>query len=705
MAIIGRIRKHSGLAVILVGVAIAAFVLSDLFRAGPARDNNIGVVEGEEIPYADFNYKVEENIEAQKMNSEKENLTFTESFTVRQNTWNQMVNEIIMDKEFDKLGLTVTGDELFDLIQGNNPHRLIVQYFTNPETGMFDRDFVIRYLQNLDQLEPQQKRQWLNFEQFIKRDRLNQKYNALIDQGYYAPGAFAKMKYEHQKKNAEFRYAFKKYADVPDSLITYTDKDFEKYYEENKHKFEQENTRDIDYVMFEVTASQEDYEKTEREVYNIFEEFKHATNIPMFVNAVSDTRYDSTWWQMGTLPIGIDTVLHDAEVGTVVEPYFENNKWQMARLEEIEYRPDSMKAEHILIAYNNAMRAAEDIDRTREEAENLADSLYGVLRRNPAKFPALAKDMSDDPSASENSGNLGWFQDGNMVNAFNEAVVDNPTGSVVKAETPFGYHVVHVLDKTKPERKMQVAMIEREVVPSNETYQDIYIEASKFAGENNTNEKFQEAVVERGLDKRTATYLKEMGNTIPGLDYARPVIRWVFSDNAEQGSVSPVFDMEDKYLVASITEERKKGKIPLDVMKERLVNNIKNEKKAERYMKLIRENGSKNLITLAQDLDLSVDTNYTLTFDSRNLPGFGSEKKIVGTIFGMKEGDFKGPVKGQGAVFAIVLDAFGEVPELGSYSLYQKELMEDVSRRVQNNFHYNALEEKADIVDNRSLYY
>lgn len=705
MAVIGRIRKHSGLAVIFVGVAIAAFVLSDLFRATPSQYKNVGVVDGVEIPFSEFNYKVEENIEAQKMNQQKENLTFGEAFTVRNNTWDQMVNEIIMDQEFAELGLNVSSDELFDLIQGNNPHRLILQYFVNPETGQFDREFVIRYLQNLSQMDPQQRRQWVNFEQFIKRDRLNTKYNNLISKGFYVPEDFARMLYENQSKNAEFRYAYKKYADVPDSLITYTDKDYEKYYAENKQKFEQEHTRDIDYVVFEVTPSEEDYEKTEAEVKRIYQEFQYSENVPMFVNATSDNRYDSTWWLQGVLPIPIDTIAFNSKPGTFIEPYFLDNAWHMAKLIDVDYRPDSLKAEHILIAYRGAFRAAEDNNRTREEAKALADSLYDVVRRSPSKLQNLAVKFSDDGSVENNQGDLGWFADGSMVHAFNEAVVDGNIGEVKMIETPFGYHVLRITDKLKPKKKARIAIINRNIEPSSDTYQKVYTEASMFAGENNTVEKFQQAVIDRGIEKKSATYLKAMNNAIPGLDNPRSVIQWTFSDNAEVGSVSPVFDLDGKYLVAAITEERQEGVIPLEEMKERLVNNIKNEKKGEYLMAMIEESGLNDVNLIATNLNFDLDTNLTLTFDARNIPGFGAEHTVIGTIFAMDENEFKAPVKGNGAVFAIVLDRFGDVPELGSYDLYRNNFINQFERRVENNYPYRAIMDNTDIEDNRRFFY
>ena len=326
MALIGRIRKHSALAVILVGVAIAAFILSDLFtgRGRGGRGSQIpevGRIEGDEITGMEFNRRVEDNIEIQQTNQNKQNLTQQEAFDMRNNTWNQFVNEVIMGIEYEELGLTVTKEELFDLVQGRNPHRLIIQYFTDPNTGQYNPQMVLNFLQNLDNMDPEVKKQWLNLEKYIKEDRLNQKYQTLVSKGYYVPQSFAKMDFDSKKKNAEVRYAAIRYTTIPDADVTLTDKDYEAYYEKNKQMYEQEASRDIDYIIFEVLPSAEDRSEARESAYRIYDDFRNATEIATFVNSTSDDRYDSSWYKKGTLPVMIDSVVFNSEPGTFVPPF------------------------------------------------------------------------------------------------------------------------------------------------------------------------------------------------------------------------------------------------------------------------------------------------------------------------------------------------------------------------------------------------
>jgi peptidyl-prolyl cis-trans isomerase D len=705
MAIIGKIRKHSALAVILIGVAIAAFIISDLFTG---RGNNsipaMGVIAGEEISATDYNRRVEDNLEIQRSNQGKETLTQQESFDIRQSTWNQYLNEIIMGKQYEKLGLTVTTEELYDLVQGPNPHSLIQQYFQDPATGRYNPQVVQNFLQNLDQMQPEVKKQWLNLEKYIKDDRLSKKYQALVAKGYYVPEAFAKMDYENKSRNAEVRYVALRYTNIPDDQVTLTDKDYQAYYEKNKHAYKQDKSRDINYVMFEVLPSVDDRTATRESIFQIYEDFRSTGDYATFVNQFSDRRYDSTWYGKGQLPLMMDTVVFNAEPGAFVAPYEENNRWHMARLMEVQNRPDSMKAEHILVAYRGSLRAAENITRTREQAERIADSLLSVVNADKTKIQALAYLMSDDGSAKQNNGDLGWFADGSMVYGFNEAVMNGKVNDIVKAETPFGFHVIKITGKKDPVKKVRVAMIERSIDPSSKTFQDVYTQASTFAGENNNREKFENAVSQMGLNLRSATNLREMGNSIPGIENPREIIRWVYYDGIKLGEVSPVFDIGGAYVVAVLTTIREEGESPLEQMKESIKTLVMNEKKAEMLKSRLGDKPG-DIYQIARDYNTKVDTNLNITMNSRNIPGFGSEFQVIGRIFSMNPGEVSEPIQGNGAVFVVQLDRFFEPPQVADYKIYRDQIANTFRSRVSSNPMFTALQEKTEIEDNRLMFF
>ncbi len=705
MAAIGSIRKHSTFLVIIIGVALAAFVLGDFAKRRKHRDVNIGVINGEQVTIMDFNKKVDRNIEATKQQQNKKNLDAKETFRVRNQTWDQIVREILMDNEYEELGIDVTKDELFDLVQGPNPHPLIKQYFVNRETGQYDRQLVINYLKNLDNMPPENKQQWIDFENYIKNDQKQKKYSTLIEKGYYVPTALAQMKYHEDNDMANIEFVGIRYSDIPDSLVHPTNEDYQRYYDEHKKYYKQKEARSIDFVVFDVKPSQKDIQAALKEAVATKKDFEKTTDVEQFVNANSDAPYDSTWKAEGQLPVQIDSIMLNSPVGTVANPYKEGDAYYIARLVDVGYRPDSMKASHILIAYKGAYRADPKQSRTREEAQKLADSLLKVVERNPKKMAALADEFSDDGSVKQNHGDLGWFADGNMVPQFNEAVLNTKVGKFTVAETPFGFHVIKVTGKKKPVKKVKVAIVKQEIVPSNETYQNVFAKASKLAAENKTADEFYKAIVKEHLHKRTMPRMEEMTNYITGLNNPRQVVLWAFKDDTEVGDVSEVFDLDGQYVVAVVTEKYEAGIPPLSEVKTRIATNVMNEAKG-RYLteKMKKYNGDMDKIA-AEMKNVVKNKVPALTFNDRNLPGFGREKKVIGYVFGMNDGQISKPLAGNGGAFVVKLNKITRANDISDYTILRKTMYGDFAKRVQQDRPYQAIKEAADITDNRRSFY
>ncbi len=705
MAAIGSIRKHSTFLVIIIGVALAAFVLGDFAKRRKHRDINAGVINGEQVTIMDFNKKVDRNIEATKKQQNKNNLDTKETFRLRNQTWDQIVREILMNDQYDELGIDVTKDELFDLVQGPNPHPLIKQYFVNRETGQYDRQLVINYLKNLDNMPAENKQQWIDFENYIKEDQKQKKYNALIEKGYYLPDALARMKYHEDNDMANIEFVGVRYSDVPDSLVHPTNEDYQKYYDEHKKYYKQEAARSIDYVVFDVKPSQKDIQAALKEAVATKKDFEKTTDVAQFVAANSDAPYDSTWKAEGQLPVQIDSLMFHSTVGTVSDPYKEGDAYYIARLVDIGYRPDSMKASHILIAYKGAYRAAPKLERSREDAKKLADSLLKVVEKNPGKLEALADEFSDDGSVKQNHGDLGWFADGNMVPQFNEAVLNTKVGHFTVAETPFGFHVIKVTGKHKPVKKVKVAIIKQEIVPSNETYQSVFAKASKLAAENRTADEFYKAIVKEHLHKRTMPRIHEMSDYITGLNNPRQVVLWAFKDDTEIGDVSEVFDLDGQYVVAVLTEKYEAGIPPLSEVKSRIATNVLNEVKGRYLVKKMKElNG--DMEKIAAEMKNAVKNKVpALTFNDRNLPGFGREKKVIGYVFGMKDGQVSKPLAGNGGAFVVKLNKITVAKDVNDFSVVKKTVYGDFSKRIRQDRPYQAIKDAADIVDNRRSFY
>ena len=705
MAAIGNIRKHSTFLVIVIGVALAAFVLGDFAKGGGgSRNINIGEVEGEEITIMDFNSLAERNIDAVMQQQQKDRLTSDEIFTTKDQTWNEEVRRIIMDNEYDVLGLTVTSDELFDLIQGPNPHKLIKQNFVNQETKQYDRNLVIQYLQNLETMPEATKQQWVRFEKYVKEDRLRNKFNALISKGYYVPKDIAKIVYNEKNDKADIDYVAAKFADVSDSLFNPTDKDYSKYFNDNKEQFKQKASRDIEYIVFNIVPSTKDIEDSKKEIDQIAHELKETVDVVRFVKVNSDTPYDTNWFVRGTLPVQIDSIMFNSEVGIVTTPYMLDNEFHTARLMKVGYRPDSMKASHILISYEGAYNADPEIKLTRDQAVSLADSLFNVLKRKPDSMDTFAKEFSTDPSAQQNNGDLGWFKDGQMVPAFNEAVYNTKEGDFTMTETPFGFHIIEVTGKKELVKKVKVAMVDREIYASDNTYQDTFAKASKIATESENSDEFNTTVIEQRLNKRKMTSLREMSNYIAGLTNPRQIIRWAYNEDTEVGQVSSVFDLDDMFVVAVLIKKIDEGYPTVDQVKERIKPQVYNQLKGKYYAdKMIEFDG--NLDKIKTDMDATEKNVPTLFFSSRNLPGFTVEDNVIGNVFGMKSGTVSQPIVGNAGVFVVKVNNIAIASDVTDYTSIVKGLNADFERRVGQESPYNLLKESLDIVDNRIEFY
>ena len=354
MAAIGNIRKHYGLLVAIVGIALLAFVLGDLFKSTNSRRTatNVATVGNEKITYQDYSNLVNMNLENVKAQSGG-SLSAEDSYYVHANTLEQMIRDIIMKNEYKDLGLVVSGDELYDQFLGENPNQYVLQSFTNAD-GSFNRELVTTYIRDFQSLNPEMKSNWLNFERAIKEDRLYTKYENLLKKGFYLPSKHAARIYadKNDKTSAEV-YAVR-YNTIADSTVVVNDADNKAFYESNKNKYQTEETRNIDYVVFEINPSQADVEYSRNFVNDLKNDFAQVENAASFVNANSDLPYDSTWMSRKDVPAELESVIFDKNngVGFVYGPYQHNGYYNVARIVAKEtYSADSVMVRLAVVAH------------------------------------------------------------------------------------------------------------------------------------------------------------------------------------------------------------------------------------------------------------------------------------------------------------------------------------------------------------------
>ncbi|MBW6498110.1 MAG: SurA N-terminal domain-containing protein [Bacteroidales bacterium] len=707
MAVITKIRSYSGLLIAVIGIALAAFVLGDFMGYGPTRGGgfDVGKIDKAKISYQEFEQRVNDQIEGWKMETGNQNPGPREAFQIRQQVWNTMVREILLNNELEKLGIEISSEELFHLIHGPNPHQVIVRNFSNPMDGSYDPQQVINFLQNFDFLDPNTQSQWLMIEQFIKRERQENKYHNLIRQGYYMPSQLVSLDYQDRNATADLRYVVKRYETIADSLVQLSDRDMRRVYEENRHLYEQEASRSLQYVAFPVFPSEEDRETLRRELLELEDEFASTENVQAFINSTSDERFNPFYFSQGQLSPELDSVMFNAPLGTVYGPIVEDNAFVMAKLSDIQFRPDSMRASHILISFVGSAAASPNTTRNIDEARALADSILNVARRNPARFGDMAVELSEDPSAQMNRGDLDWFRDFEMVTEFSDAVINANVNSFTTAETQFGIHVIRVTAKSAPTKKVQVARLTREIEPSNRTFQQVFGQASEFAALLRKNKNFEEAAEEKGLSVRVIDMVREMDMSLPGIENPREIVRWAFDDKTKEGAFSRIFDIDNRFIVATLTQKREEGIPSLDEINEEIRALAIREKKYEMIAAEMKEAMSAgNFDAIAERLQLTPEQALEIRFNMLNLPGVGPEPKVIGAAFGLQPNTVSQPIKGNAGVLLLEVMNREEAIEPDDMTSAKRQLKTTFSNRVINDV-FNAIRENARIEDNRSLFY
>ncbi len=706
MAVIQKIRSYSGLLIAVIGIGLAAFVLGDFLGHGPMQQQrfDVGKVEGTSIPYQQFEQRVNQQMDNWQQQT-GQTPGVQETFQIRQQVWNDMIREILLEEEFENLGIAVKAEELYELIHGSDPPPLLIQSFSDPATGAYDPQQVIEFLRNFDRMDPQVRSQWVMLEDYIKTERREDKYHQLISKSYGVPDAMAAADFSNRNTTADIRFAYKATAEIDDDQVSVSDRELRAVYDEHKHRFRQEGSRGIKMVVQPVHPSEADQESAMNEILELREEMMEVENIPAFINATSDRRFDPTYYAEGELSPQIDPEIFDAQVGDVFGPYVEDNAYVVSMLMDAQMRPDSMRASHILISFQGSQSATEQTMRTYDEAQQVADSLLGVVRANPGRFPELAMEFSEDPSAAANQGDLEWFRDGEMVPEFNEAVADASVGSFLKVETDFGFHVVHVTDKSPLTQKVQVANLVRNIEPGNRTYQDAYSRVSRFASNIREGEDFEEAADEAGLSVREAPRVGRMDMSLPGIDQGRQIVQWAFGDDTRVGDFSRIFELDNSFVVATLVEKRDKGIPSLSEIRSEIMSIAREEKKKEMIAEEISAamaNGS--LDNVAAQLGLEVAEATDLTFASNNLPGLGPEPKVIGSVFAMSEGEVKGPVAGNAGVFVVEVTRKDEEVIPSDLTANKRRLQDTFRNRVPADA-FEAIKNMADIEDNRSMFF
>ncbi len=705
MSAIQFLREKAGIFVAgLIGFSLFIFVVSDFFGNGRSQRRQarkyyeIGNIGEQSISYQDFEQKVQNLMDIYKL-SGNTNIDEATTESLREQVWQQMVRETILESQYKKLGIGVSNDEVDELVLGNNPHPIVLQLFTDQQTGTFNKSVLVNFLKQTE-IDETAKKYWLFFEDQIVNDRMSSKYNTLVAKGLYVTSKQAEFEKELTASTVDFNYIMKNYSSVPDSLARVTPDEIQAYYDNHKESFRRNALRDIEYVSFDVVPSDEDIKQAEDWINRTKTEFEQSADPVQFINLTADTRHVGFFVPVSEVPPQLVDFVKKEDLKTVFGPYNDNGTLKIAKLLEVADRPDSVHARHILLAVGQK--------RTLEKAKAEADSLVKLIKSGTS-FATLAMTNSDDQGSAQLGGDLGWFPEGRMVVPFNNACFSGKTGDIVTVETQYGIHIIDIIAQSKKVRKYNIGMIDRKIIPGSATNQRVYSDASQFAGTCSTYDKFNQTITEKGLTKRVATDVTPQQKTLPGLDNPRSLVIALFQSKA--GSIvldnnqQAVFQIGDKYVVAYCTKAQEEGIAPVKSVENDIRFILAKDKKAEILSAEFTKNtqSGKSLDDLASAMGLTVQSATGLNFRSYSVPGAGVEPALIAAASVSKQGVFSGPVEGENGVF--MLSVTNVTAGTGEDMKALKNRLAATYQMRGSYEAYEALRKAANIVDKRYKFY
>lgn len=686
MATLEKIRKHGALLLIIVGAAMLAFILGDFFTSSTSFFNrsreNIGVIEGNNIHYTEYEKAKEQLTEVYKIETGRSDMDEEMQNYINSQVWQTMLVQYTLGNQAKQIGMTVTDNELSELCIGENPHQIIRQrrVFCD-QTGQFNRLGLLQFLQGIDQESEdaeqnanlrQARTYWMYWENAVRLTYLQEKYTNLVSELIGANDLDAKYAFNDRQTSVNVQYVEQPYFAIADSLVQVSDKDIRALYKKNKEQYKQEPNRALNYITFAIVPSEQDYADVEKWIHELAPEFSTIASdeLASVVNSNSDVIYDGRNYAESDVPEQYKDFAFgkEAHTGAVSDIRFENNTYSMARLVATGFsRADSVKLRYTVL-----------------EDATKADSLKAAWKQG---------EFGD---ANE----LDWLQEYALPKEMVEPAFTGAKGDIFTMPYGTGLQVIQIMDKSAATPKVKMAILERKVTPSSKTYATIYNQAKQYIVNNNTAEKFNAAAQEANMTIYPAAGLDKNATKVGDLKQSRPIVRWAFG--AEEGNVSDVFECGDQFVVALLTEINEDEYRSIDDMRAELTRELKQNKKAE--MMIAKLQGLTSLEAVAEQTGCEVQTAENVNLSAYRFGAAGMEPAVIGAAVGLEEGQLSQPIQGKNGVYVLLCQ---------SKSAQQGEF-DAATEKAQLNMRYSyslpyqivaMIEDKAEVTDNRSNFF
>lgn len=699
MATIDRIRRRSGLVIVIVFVSLMAFVLGDAIKAiqGTSDSNIIGTINGQDITPEQFQV-IMDSYGANSGN-----------FQFRNAVWEQMVMDNILTQELENSSLAISNKELeFDIM--NNPQ--IRQGFTNAN-GQFDQNSFFSYVAQMqsfedlneeDRADPQYAElvaaynQWTLFNKDVKVQSKNFKFNTAVEKALFMPEALAKLQAERRNTQHPAQYVYVPYIDVNESDVEVSDADARAYYTDNQEDFPQEEGRNIEFIDFPFLPSQADRDDAKADLAGLALEWLNVEDDSLFIEQLSDDAYVPEYVTESELQ-GLDTLVFGQDIGYQMGPIDLDTAFTILKLVDKKSLPESVEARHILIPYVGAEGTDVSVTRSQMDAYVLADSLFTYLDSNRTEFDNVREEFSSDTEANEKGGSLGYLTRGRDMDRKNlrDFCFLHKEGKLGVVFTEFGFHIVEITDQKGSVLAYKVGKINRNILPSKETIKAIESAAYTFKDNMDAAEDYRALAAESNYFIQPARNLGRFEEMVPGLGNNRDVVSWAYELEREEGDISVQSNEGKGVVVVILTDVLEEGYAKYDKVADQCLRGaIKNKKKA------IISNQVESALAKAATIEdvakaLGKDVrSLNFSIGNTNVPMVGNEPEVVGAICGQEPGIISPALEGNNGIFV----AFTAAPQSAPLRDYSQEAqdIERILRMTVSEQAYRALKEKSEIV-------